>query len=262
MSLMTLRAAAIGLFGFIVTTLAAGLISANVRKLASEHGWDNGLVHLWDKLPEKFRDLSWERLCRLWWLWLIFGVSGGVALALWLMPLCLVAPNARIALNTALLPDETGASRFEGRPLGFRWDQNVLNIWRKSLEPVVLMVNGFDIIGMNLGDEEVQLNKAYIVSSIDGMVIQLKIGTDSGYVDLNEASLIPPGAAVYLRGFFGGTESNPVPLSQFLDTWSSFAVVIETENQKIRHEFTNAWVTAQIDRFYPDRLPHVTKRKP
>ena len=45
------------------------------------------LVHWWDALPDQWRDeLRWERLRRLWWLWTIFGLTGGVALALWLTP--------------------------------------------------------------------------------------------------------------------------------------------------------------------------------
>jgi hypothetical protein len=88
---MTLRAAATWLFGVFagvfVTALVLPLISANVRKLASERGWDNGLVRLWDALPEKFRDdLRWVHLLGLWWLWSILGLSGGVVLALWLIP--------------------------------------------------------------------------------------------------------------------------------------------------------------------------------
>jgi hypothetical protein len=84
---MTLRAAATWLFGVFVTVLALPLISANVRKLASERGWDNGLVRLWDALPETVRNkLRWEQLRRLWWLWLFFGLSGGGVLALWLTP--------------------------------------------------------------------------------------------------------------------------------------------------------------------------------
>jgi hypothetical protein len=91
---MTLRTAATSLFsiiGFILLTMAAGLISANVRKLADRHGWDNFLTRSWDhlaqnKLAQKWLDKlpHWERLQRFWWLWFMFGATGGVAGALWL----------------------------------------------------------------------------------------------------------------------------------------------------------------------------------
>jgi hypothetical protein len=41
---MNIRAAATSVFGFILLAMASGLISANVRKLADKHGWDNFLA--------------------------------------------------------------------------------------------------------------------------------------------------------------------------------------------------------------------------
>jgi hypothetical protein len=92
---MNLRAAATSVFVFILLAMASGLISANVRKLVDKHGWDNFLVR-WTE------ELRWERLRRLWWLWSIFGLSGGVALALWLTPLITVGA-----------PTENGARQVE-----------------------------------------------------------------------------------------------------------------------------------------------------
>jgi hypothetical protein len=84
--LNTFRIIATSVFG-IFTFIVGSFLSANIRKLASDRGWDNLLVHGWDKLPQKWRDeLRWDRLQRLWWLWFIFGGSGGAALALWLTP--------------------------------------------------------------------------------------------------------------------------------------------------------------------------------
>jgi len=83
---MNLRAAVTSVFGFILFAMASGLISANVRKLADKHGWDNFLVRWAEKL-------CWERLRGLWWLWAIFGLSAGVALVLWLFPLLLSPPT-------------------------------------------------------------------------------------------------------------------------------------------------------------------------
>src|SRR5271165_30289 len=85
---MILRSAATLLFAIIsfgMVSMATGLISANVRKLADKHGWDNLLVRCTERL-------SWERLRGLWWLWAIFGLSGGLALALWLSPFLVGQP--------------------------------------------------------------------------------------------------------------------------------------------------------------------------
>jgi hypothetical protein len=86
---MNIRTAATSVFGFIVLAMTSALISANVRKLADKHGWDNLLVRSTEKL-------RWERLRGLWWLWSIFGLSGGVALTLWLTPL-IVGENVEMA---------------------------------------------------------------------------------------------------------------------------------------------------------------------
>ena len=82
----TFRNLAIWAFG-IVTFIVGSFFSANIRKFASERGWDNFLTRGWDKLPQKWRDeWRWERLRGLWWLWSIFGLIGGVTLTLWLAP--------------------------------------------------------------------------------------------------------------------------------------------------------------------------------
>jgi hypothetical protein len=43
-------------------------------------------VRILDKIvPKRLREkLSWQYLHAAWWLWIIFGVSGGVALGFWL----------------------------------------------------------------------------------------------------------------------------------------------------------------------------------
>jgi hypothetical protein len=85
---MNIRAAATSIFIFILLAMASGLISANVRKLASERGWDNFLVHGWDRLPQTWQNkLRWECMKRVWLLWFIFGASGGIAVTLWLTPI-------------------------------------------------------------------------------------------------------------------------------------------------------------------------------
>jgi hypothetical protein len=100
------RAVATSLFGILIFIVGA-FASANVRKFASERGWDNGLVRLWDTLPEKLRDeLRWQRLRGPWWLWAIFGLSCGVALALWLAPL-FAGPPTIIAGPQAGAPPKT-----------------------------------------------------------------------------------------------------------------------------------------------------------
>ena len=64
--LSTVRIVATSVFG-VITFVVGSFVSANIRKLASERGWNNLLVHGWDRLPQKWRDeLRWERLRALW----------------------------------------------------------------------------------------------------------------------------------------------------------------------------------------------------
>jgi hypothetical protein len=62
-----------------MSAIVTALISANVRKATDKHGWDNFLVR-WTE------NWSWEHLRRVWWLWSMLGLSGGIALTLWLSP--------------------------------------------------------------------------------------------------------------------------------------------------------------------------------
>jgi hypothetical protein len=84
---MNIRAAATSVSAFIFLAVVSALITANVGKLADKHGWDNFLVRWTEKL-------LWERLRGLWWLWSIFGLSVGIALALWLTPQIVGAPTS------------------------------------------------------------------------------------------------------------------------------------------------------------------------
>jgi hypothetical protein len=74
------------IFGILAACLVLAL-TENFKELLKQWGATTFLIHLWDALPKNWRDaLRWERLRALWWLWSIFGLSGGVSLALWLTP--------------------------------------------------------------------------------------------------------------------------------------------------------------------------------
>jgi hypothetical protein len=79
------------------------------KELLKQRGINTLFVRLLDALPKKLQNtFRWERLRSLWWLWSIFGLSGGVALALWLTPVVVGHPansendNARQAVQSQL----------------------------------------------------------------------------------------------------------------------------------------------------------------
>ena len=62
-------------------------ITENFKELLKQRRTNTLLVRLLDTIPQNWQDkLRWHRLRGLWWLWSIFGLSAGVALAVWLLP--------------------------------------------------------------------------------------------------------------------------------------------------------------------------------
>jgi hypothetical protein len=83
-----LRTVVTGIFGIL---LAASLvaITENFKELLRYWSGNTLLVRIFDKLlPAQWHaTLSWKYLRSPWWPWLLFGLSGGFASALWLTDL-------------------------------------------------------------------------------------------------------------------------------------------------------------------------------
>lgn len=109
-TLLTVRTAAIAIASFIFLGICSGLLSANVRRLASEKGWDSLFLKVWNSTPEWGRKLlsGWNPLRQLWWLWLIFGLSAGLGVALSLLPPLFPSMDATAnAVKEAVAPVQT-----------------------------------------------------------------------------------------------------------------------------------------------------------
>jgi hypothetical protein len=63
-------------------TVAGVVFRENLKGRTNQWGWNNFLVLWWENWRHK---VCWQHLRLLWWLWLIFGGDGGVALALCLI---------------------------------------------------------------------------------------------------------------------------------------------------------------------------------
>ena len=59
------------------------LFQENFKELFKNWGWNSIFIRCWQMWRPK---LHWASLRGLWWLWSIFGLGGGLALALWLFP--------------------------------------------------------------------------------------------------------------------------------------------------------------------------------
>lgn len=84
----TIRDAVTGVAIFLFLAMVTGLISANVRQLASVRGWDTILLRLWEFIPQRITSMlaGWGPLEKRWGLWLALGLSAGFACALWIVP--------------------------------------------------------------------------------------------------------------------------------------------------------------------------------
>jgi hypothetical protein len=235
---MNLRTAATSVFSFILLAMVSGLISANVRKFADKHGWDNVLVRSTEKL-------RWERVRGLWWFWSIFGVSGGVALVLWVTPLVGVSP-AFVATNNLLTAD---SPNYVGSPLGIRWESANLVVVQPGL------IYGFRIDTKNVGKEELTLKNSYLISGIDRTKLSMLVSTPPLSEISPEGAVVPLNTMIVFPARF-----NNLPEMEFFKKWENFSIVIQYNDSKERHEFNRQWVIDQVKESHPESRPHVSKR--
>jgi hypothetical protein len=124
-------------------------------------------------------------------------------------------------------------------------------------------VASLQFMGINSSKKEVKLKDAYIVSANAGEKIQLEIAAGNELVPLDEIGFIPPNARVTLFAKFGppAPEAGKVlglDAKEFLETWSSFTLVVVDDTQEYRLPFPEQ----SLIPFFPGMLgPRVTRLK-
>lgn len=89
-TILTIRTAATTVGAFILLAIVSAFISANIRHFAAAKGLDSYLTGAWNYfLPNGPTDMRsrWNKVRGKWWLWLLFGLSSGLASALWVLTL-------------------------------------------------------------------------------------------------------------------------------------------------------------------------------
>jgi len=165
--------------------------------------------------------------------------------------------------RNVLFSGPAGDEVYDGRPLGIWWGGTYLQVDRAPGPDPLLSVTAFDIQGKNLGDEEVQLTAAYLISGLDGTKLPITINSlPDGWIELTDAGPVPARANFALHTSFAQKDQKALSEADFLKRWSHFSVVIQAGDEKIRHEIREADVLEWIHQNHPERLPHVTRRSP
>ncbi len=274
LAISTIRAAALGIAGFIALGIVSAFISANVRRLAAAKGWDEYLLRVWNSFPSWARRMAtgWAPLRQLWWLWLFLGLSSGLGISLTIIG----QPSHLTSQGTTVLPSAPSQRQTvlagmpsiavggpvnsdfdQERPLGFAWGDPETYFQPGGWGPGhTLLIYAFNLTGKNFGVGEVRIDSAFLVSRIDGTRLPMKIyAIPDGWIDLKEAGPVPAGAIVGLQARFGLSEAD------FLKTWRACFIDIKAGDQQITYELTEERIRAWIERNHPELSPHVTRRK-
>ena len=210
----------------------------------------------WWKVRVSESSRNWVRRNAVWWLPLSFVLFFAYE----------VGPNMYERATRPMAtssPAMWSAPNYEGGPLG--WDWNDINLGL-GLNPngENSRISSFTISGKNLGTEEVDLQEAHLISGVDGATMSMKVNVAQAgtpvWVDLSEIAPVPPGAEINLSAQFGEKQGG-MPEADFLRNWGTFSAVIQYNGQKVRHEFSREFVRTLLERFHPERAPHVSKKK-
>jgi hypothetical protein len=243
-----IRDAAVGIAAFLALGILTALISANVRVLAAQRGWDQHFSNLWQQI-EQWPVIAMmlrmvPALRKKWWVWLFLGVSGGLASGLWLSPMD--------AKRTTPIGSPFGPTVYtEGGPIGWVLDsQFLVSSYGNSgdeINSVILQGKSRATVGFK---------EAYAVSNLTGHRQSFFIDVPyKGSYPVTKVD-IPPQADVQLGLYW----NPPLLVRDFLAEWGKFRVVITYDDGTTwGHEFDEAYVKGRLNRQIPSAFgPRVT----
>jgi hypothetical protein len=151
----------------------------------------------------------------------------------------------------------------EGSPLGFN----------KALAPESqkqadgsIQIRTVGIRGKNVGNEEIQLDDAYIVSAVTGKRLELQLFAARDdqvgvWVKPSDANPIPPGADIQLKTEeLNGTQG--LQEADFLKEWGGIYLIADYNGEKHRINFDRKRIEAFFAAQRPQPIPpHVTVKK-
>jgi hypothetical protein len=141
---------------------------------------------------------------------------------------------------------------YEGRPLAIAWASARLAEYSPST------ISAFIVDAYNPGPNEVTLQDAYLLSSIDSTRIAMHIiNPPSERISIPDAMPVPKDAHLSFEASF----DNGISEAEFSTRWHDFSVVLEFDHTRIRRDFNTQWVVDQIKQNNPESRPHVSRRQ-
>jgi hypothetical protein len=255
----TIRTVVTWIFG-ILSIAALLALTENFKELLKQWGGNTLLVRIIDKLlPVSWHNtLSWKYLRALWWLWLIFGVSGGVAIALWLTPFLSASSSSTYSEDrpTGIRDHHHGGTEFKGLG-GMQWGlATPAPVYLYSVADNIYATDFF-ARGMNVTDQEITLDTVFIQSGMTSARLPMLINIANDWVQVNKINPIPPHAEFDLTAILGGTKG--IPMTEFLKQWGTFTFVARYGGNEFKEHFDEQAVAARFSMLHP--LPHVTRRQ-
>ncbi len=247
--LPAIRDAAVGIAVFIVLGILTALISANVRVLAAQRGWDQHFSNLWQRIEQWPVIATMLRMIpalrKKWWVWLFLGISGGLASGLSLS----ITDAQRAPIGSPFGP----TVYTEGGPIGWVLASQFL-VTSYGNPADVNVINSVILQGKSR--TSVGFKEAYAVSNLTGHRQSfLSDVPNKGPCPVTKID-IPPQADVQLSLDF----NPPLNVRDFLDQWGKFrAVIVYDDGTTWEHEFDETYVRERLNRLIPSALgPRVT----
>jgi hypothetical protein len=177
----------------------------------------------------------------------------------WFMVLAAIALFVIFERQPALIegtPLVAGVLNFDGSPLGIVWDLAQFLADPVSLPTAITKSYSLSVPAKNLGDEEVTITAAYIISDVDSKKMEMKINTPPGpSYNINEILPVPPSAWINLIASFSATTE-----SSLITEWGAFRAVIKYNGKTIKHQFDADNVRKAMASLHPGSEPHVSPK--
>jgi hypothetical protein len=242
----------------LITFVAAAFFGVGVDQIANrelQSGISLGVLgvilfvlgYIWNKLthilPQQIAKTAISAALDFrWWLAIV------LLIGTYLVALPFIQTRRELVANLLVADNQP----FDGSPLGIMWNSPTLSV---SGQPPQILA--FTFMGKNLGEQEISIQNAFIISGITGESLALGVSTPPDPpIPISDAGPVPKKAWAQFTASFGSGLTVP----KFLEKWQNFSVVITYNNTKIRHDINSETVMQMLTVIAPGSEPHIVRR--